>query len=1227
MSGENFKNFTNLYSLPKTLRFELRPIGRTLENILKSGILSQDEHKADSYKKVKKIIDRSHKEFIEASLCSVELDKKTLSEYFTYFKIANKDELQKRKYEALQGKLRKQIADAFDTKRLFCEKFIKEDLQKFADSEEERQLIEEFRNSTTYFDGFNKNRRNIYSAEDKSTAIAYRLINENLPKFINNIAVFEKAAKSSVGEYFTTLYKNLEEYMNVLELKDMFSLDYYSNVLTQAQIDAYNLVINGKTLEDGTKIQGLNEYINLYNQNQTDKNAHLPKFTELFKQILSDRNAISWLPEKFESDKEVLDSIDRVFKEIDENVLNRELSLKDLLSDIDKYDLSRIYLRNDRELTDISQQFFGDYAIIPNAIKDRYKKDSPKNKRQNLEKHDEKIERIFKAKDNFSISFIDECSEGKSIADYFKTLGKRDDTEDLFTLIERNYAVVKELLSVPYPENKDLKQDKQNVEKIKLFLDSGKALQRFVKPLQGDEADRDGRFYGEFDKLWNELNKITSLYDMVRNYVTRKPYLTDKFKLNFDNSTLLHGWDVNKERDNNGVLLLKNGLYYLAIMNKKHNTVFAKQFDECGDCYEKADYKLLPGAHKMLPKVFFSKSRIKEFNPSKQLLENYKNGTHKKGDNFNIDDCRALIDFFKSSIQRHEDWQKFNFHFSDTLKYNDLSEFYREVEQQGYKITFRHIPTSYIDELVEEGKIYLFQIYSKDFSPHSKGVPNIHTLYLKALFDEKNLKKSVYRLNGQAEVFFRKKSIQDEHKIIHKAKKPIGNKNNANQDKQSIFEYDIIKDRRYTVDKFQFHAPITLNFKAVGNEYINEKVSRYIKDGNIKHIIGIDRGERHLLYVSLIDLKGGIIKQFSLNEITNEHNGNIYKTNYRDLLNAKEGYRNEARKNWQTIKNIKELKEGYLSQAIHEIIKLMLEYNAIVVLEDLNFGFIRGRQKIEKQVYQKFEKMLIDKLNYLTDKKKNPEEMGGLLNAYQLTSKFKSFREMGKQNGFLFYILAQYTSKIDPATGFTDMFDTRYINLESSKAFFEKFADIRYNGAKNYFEFVIDDYSKFYAKAKDLRKAWTICTNDKRIRTFRNPLKNHQWDNEEVVLSDEFIKLFNEYNINLLNLKYEILRQTKKEFFERLLHLFKLTVQMRNSIKNSDIDYIISPVTDAKGEFFDSRRQKSDLPDNADANGAYNIARKGLLIIEQIKKADDLRKINLAISNKEWLQYAQKYNN
>jgi CRISPR-associated protein Cpf1 len=49
----NLSNFTGLYPISKTLRFELIPQGKTLEHIEKSDILKNDNQRADDYKEVK----------------------------------------------------------------------------------------------------------------------------------------------------------------------------------------------------------------------------------------------------------------------------------------------------------------------------------------------------------------------------------------------------------------------------------------------------------------------------------------------------------------------------------------------------------------------------------------------------------------------------------------------------------------------------------------------------------------------------------------------------------------------------------------------------------------------------------------------------------------------------------------------------------------------------------------------------------------------------------------------------------------------------------------------------------------------------------------------------------------------------------------------------------------------------------------------------------------------
>lgn len=148
-----------------------------------------------------------------------------------------------------------------------------------------------------------------------------------------------------------------------------------------------------------------------------------------------------------------------------------------------------------------------------------------------------------------------------TIEGYFATLGAVDtqttQLENIFAQIKNAYTGIESLLNSAYPEDKNLSQDKDNVAKIKLFLDALMSLMHFVKPLlgKGDESNKDEKFYGDFTLLWTELETVVPLYNMVRNYMTHKPYSKSKIKLNFDNSQLLGGWDANKEKDYASILL------------------------------------------------------------------------------------------------------------------------------------------------------------------------------------------------------------------------------------------------------------------------------------------------------------------------------------------------------------------------------------------------------------------------------------------------------------------------------------------------------------------------------------------------------------------------------------------------------------------------------------------------------------------------------------------------
>lgn len=184
-------------------------------------------------------------------------------------------------------------------------------------------------------------------------------------------------------------------------------------------------------------------------------------------------------------------------------------------------------------------------------------------------------------------------------------------------------------------------------------------------------------------------------------------------------------------------------------------------------------------------------------------------------------------------------------------------------------------------------------------------------------------------------------------------------------------------------------------------------------------------------------MEGKIKKQISLNEIAGNPKNPEFKQDFHALLHEREGDRLESRRSWNTIQSIKELKEGYMSLVVHEIANMMLENDAIVVLENLNRSFMQKRGGIEKSVYQKFEKMLIDKLGYIVDKTKDVSDNGGALHAVQLADTFENFNKAQKgairQCGFIFYIPAWRTSKIDPVTGFVPMLRCQYESIVESK--------------------------------------------------------------------------------------------------------------------------------------------------------------------------------------------------
>ena len=886
---------------------------------------------------------------------------------------------------------------------------------------------------------------------------------------------------------------------------------------------------------------------------------------------------------------------------------------------------------------------------------------------------------------------------------------------DLIEKVKDSFFQAKQVLEKFKTEDGEkLKNLKTKVGELKSYLDALINLYHFIKPLyvslskkeeksQIEIYQKDTSFYNEFDRLYEILAKIVPLYNQTRNYLTKKPYSIEKYKLNFNNQELAKGWTKNREKTERAIVLRKGEKYFLGLIL---DTAFLENIKETesDEAYTKMVYHQAadPGKDiqnlmviqgktvrktggkeyitdvnqperrkKMIAfiereglsqqdKVNFKLEELKEkYLPNEinriRISKSYKTTSLR----YDKSDLTKFIDYYKKRL----DYWEYEFSLKESSAYSSFEEFTSHINSQAYSINFDlKISKEYIHNCINDEKLLLFQISSKDFSANSKGNPNLNTLYFLNLFSDENMEDLVYKLNAGAELFYRKVD-QNFKPTIHQKDIPILRRTYEENGqiksvpskvyqelkefyadkikeadlskesqrlkplvKRSEFIYNITKDKRYTKERYSFHLSTSLNF---GKKFpkFNDKVNQYLKKHPAVNIIGIDRGERHLAYYTVINRQGEIIKNDKgeyLQGSLNNPNGQI---DYQDLLDKREKERDKARRSWKTIEKIKDLKEGYVSQVVHKITKLMVEHNAIVVFEDLNWGFKKGRFKVEKQVYQKLEKALLDKLNYLVFKDRVPREVGGVLKALQLTPQIKSYKDMKSQQGFVFYVPAYHTSKICPKTGFVNLLYPKHETVKKSQEFFGRFDKIIYNQEKKYFEFHLD-YKEF-PKIKSLgnKTKWVICTYKDRLENSQNSQKNNQWETKSVNLTDEFKNLFDNMKISYSSskcVKEEIANKSDSSFFENLIKLLRLTLHVRNSKIGSDEDWIISSVQDDEGNIFDSRDHENDLfvPQNADANGAYHIALKGLWYLKHIQKRGEFPK--KSITNQQWYNFAQQ---
>lgn len=1248
-SGISYEDFIGISSLSKTIKNELVPTATTKRHIEENGIITDDELRAEKRQDAENIADDYYRNYINRKLSIIkDINWVDIFDCMKFCK-SNPSKENKEKLAEKQTFIRKQIyaclSDNEEFNKMFSAKLFTDLLPDFIDNNDNYTTEEKLKKNNTItlfnrfyssFADFFDNRKNMFSEEKKATSICYRIVNENAAIYFENIEIYEYI-KSVAEQEIKEIETECSEFES-RSMEQIFSPCFYGNFTIQQNIDHFNKVCGV-----------INQHMNLYSQKTKTKPICMRK---LHKQILSETVSLFETPHKFENDTEVIDSVNQFIRNINKKDIPRRL--QNLVKSINSYDFNKIYIAKDA-YEKVSAISLGRWNAFGEFLEKYYRSIIPGKEGKTKEN------KIKKAVTNEIYRSINDFDE---VVNMYGTDFTHGSSRECIR------EVLKYVPTVKFAEislgTEKLIGNNTKINEIKDVLDSILNIFRWTKMFMVDESlDFDIDFYPELHDIHDELEDVVSLYNKVRNYVTKKPFSKDKMKLYFDTPTLCSGWSQNQEFSNNSIILIRDNKYYLAIFNAANkpdkDIIAGTATPSDSRDYKKMSYNQLQGPFKQLPRLFISSTKWQNTNGvPEHILEGYKAGKHlKSNENFDIVFCRELIDYFKDCIKKKSGYKCFDFNFSDTENYNDISEFYSEVEEQGYAINWTFISDETIKALDEAGQIFLFQIYNKDFSEKSTGKKNLHTMYLENLFSEENLKNPVLKLNGGAEIFFREASIKNP--IKHRKDSIIVNKTIAGKDSNdkdiripiqddiylNIFnhynrntelspeaealintgkveirkaQYDIVKDRRYTVNKFFLHIPISINFKVKKSKNINSMALKYIAENNV-NVIGICRGTNNMLFATIIGCNGQIIEQKSFNIVHN--------FDYKKKLTDRERAMVHAQKNWNEIGKIKELEEGYLSVVVHEIVKLMVKYHAVIALEDVIYG--NKKTKLDARVFQKFSMMLINKLSYLSFKEIPVNENGGLLRGYQLAN----VSNLGKQNGFIFFVSASCTD-MDPVTGFMNIFNFRNIKSNTSKLeFLLNFEKISYDSNKKMFEFIFD-YDKFSTYDIPIpMKKWKVYTNDTRMHKLYSDNKiNYKFVKTDI--TSYIIKAMVDSGINYSdghNLLEDLNKIHKDEnLVVDLFTAFRLTVQLTNyepEILDNNLtryDRFISPIL-CDGTYYDSSNfnEEDKLPCCADAVTSYHIALKGVYEVLQVKSnwSDDelFDREVLKMSNEDWLKF------
>ena len=1245
-----YDDYTKRTHVTKAIRLELIPQGKTLDTIIEKGDKQFDKALYASLERLKPVIDSYIKFIVSKALSQVDFDFSAMYEAFN-----NKD---KKSWAKEEKALLKVISKAVDislpegmkTTQINSAAFLQEVLYDYVvhcsdPSIKKDEAIKDIEGTKGCLALFNKFLTSRITA--LTTWMPDRVI-KNFEIYCKNISKIELALSES--DEIRCQYED--------ELELMKSAEYYSQVLTQIDIYGYNRVINGVNDEKGIVTKGVNSLINEYNtnvRNQKLEKPYLRKMNPLYKQILipSEKQfAISFI----NTDDEVREVIKNTWETY--TVASENLQ-QILLNKLSASDGKGVYAKSNK-IHQLSYYLLGDHNIITNNLAENELAEinellsNPMLKqsmRTELEKRAEIVQSLI-AKKNYLFSDLDSAIVNKDMSKISppKT-AFLEYVEKIDELIKATKMYYKVLVGGNIFEKRHIKGDRHVQELLVDFFAALSDVREILSIvyLPDDVEDADLDFYNLFDEAMEDIRITYKAENLIRNYITKSIKETAEEKQTcFGSPTKFktQWWNGEKKFSKEHAAIIKhegNFYYFILAGDAKPVEIKVDETSRTGFLTFKKGQK----SFMMLPKIlftdhavpFFSVNKdateyvfddtqvIRPITVSKEIFDIYKNGLFKREavtsgtiteDEYKTNICK-LIEKYIDFANAYTQYQKFNLtEINDPSRYNDIGEFFSEVDTCTSRLSWTNIDFKQIESLVNAGTGYLFLISNK-FLYTDNELKNPYTKTFLSILSDSNMDRTTILLNSNPAIFFRPQSIKKEpthkkgsilvnrrtedgehipkriYEAIYKLKNSISSI--SEEDIQEAKKYmathkvrsHIAKENlyfrgNYMVDKYILQLTYTKNNDVSDrvNDMLNNRINDAIKDGF--NIVSVARSTKDLIYVMVLDSELNILEERSLNEI-----GGI---DYYELLHDSYIEKKNDKKIWIYDTENAESKAAYLDLAITEVLKLAIKYNAVIAVESLSDTLKNKYSFLDNQVFKAFENRIAQRLSDLAFKSISDGKPGSVSNPLQLSNNSGN----SYQDGILYFVNGAYTRTVDPESGFINVFDfTRINSITSKRQFFAKMKTITFTGNAFVFDF---DYSDFITKVDIEKKRWKIKVSGDVVLYDREKKKHVRISD---VVNEILIPLAGKTDLNG-DLTSQILdKQVPGAFVEELFRWFRYFITGYHAQVGSNKEFYRSPID---GNEYDVSNML-----------AYNLAKKFVFKSEFAGDNKDF--------SKAWIDYLQ----